>query len=127
MILNWGNHSEVIPLIGVRDGTNFFLIKFKLVGGRALLRRHESLLREFFKSHISEVVDSLSPGVFSHIVVTNFNEGLSEDLESEFRLGGVGTLILSVDLASDCLSEDTFTIDEVTVFDVEVDVGQGQS
>lgn len=64
--------------------------------------------------------------MFSHIVVTNFHKSFSEDFESEFRFGGVWTLILSVDLASNGLGVDSLTVDEVTVFDVEVNVSQSQ-
>lgn len=88
---------------------------------------HESLLGEFLKSHISEIIDSLLPAVFTHIMVTDFKEGLSEDLESELGLGGVWTLILSVDLTSDSLGVGSLAVDEVTVFDVEVDVSHSQS
>jgi hypothetical protein len=120
---------------GVRRKTSFASVVIKITSAiNKLLFREGNVLSlsedvpvGFQRSDGGESPARSTPGVFSHIVVTNFNEGLSEDLESEFRLGGVGTLILSVDLASDCLSEDTFTIDEVTVFDIEVDVGQGQS
>ena len=65
--------------------------------------------------------------MFSHVVVTDFKESFSKDFESEFGLGGVRTLILSVDLTGNSLGVDSLTIDEVTVFDVEVDVGYSQS
>jgi len=62
--------------------------------------------------------------VFAHIVVTNFHEGLTEDLESKLRFGGVWALILLVNLASNSLGEDSLSVDEVTVFDIEVNVSQ---
>lgn len=77
--------------------------------------------------HISEIIDSLAPWVPAHVVVTDLDEWFGEDLEAELRLGGVGRVELRVNLASSGLAEDSLSIDEGTVANVEVQVRQGDS
>lgn len=88
------------------------------------MRLHESFFLELFESHIGEIVDALGPGVFSHVVVANAHESLCEDLEPVIRLGGVGGVILFVDLFGDGFVKETFSVEEIPVLDVEVDVAE---
>lgn len=82
LVFNWGDNAEVAPFIAAGDGCFEFLLDFELgVGGRALLRFHESFFLELFKGHICEVIDSLGPGMFSHVVVADGEESFCEDLE----------------------------------------------
>lgn len=91
LILDGSNNSVGVPFVAVGNGLEGgFLLDLVLVGGGALLWLHESLLGELLVGHVGEVVDALAPGVLAHVVVTDLNEGLGEDLEAEFGLGGVG-------------------------------------
>jgi hypothetical protein len=87
---------------------------------------HESFFLELFKSHIREVIDTLFPGVSAHVVVSDLNKSLHEDLESSIRLDGVRRVELAVDLLGGDFTEGRFTIEEGSVPDVEVDVAESQ-
>ena len=69
-------------------------------------------------SHISEVVDSLSPGVLAHVVIADLQQWFREDLEAKFGFGGVGGVEVRVDLAGRLLAEDGLAVYEGTITDV---------
>ena len=65
--------------------------------------------------------------MFAHVVVANAEEGLSEDFEPVVGLGVVGGVVFVVDLASFDVGEESLTVEEVAVLDVEVQVAQGEA
>jgi hypothetical protein len=85
---------------------------------------HESVLLELIKSHVREIIDSLDPRVFTLVVGSDFLEGFGEDLESVFRLFSVERVELRVDFSGSGFMEGTGTVQEVSVLDVEVSVGE---
>jgi hypothetical protein len=87
---------------------------------------HETLLGKLLESHVREVVNSLSPSVSANVVVSDFNEGLEEDFEAVVRFGCIGGVIFTVDFFSNELIKRLFTVEEVSVLDVEVDIADGQ-
>ena len=58
-------------------------------------------------------------------MVSDLNPALREDLEAQFRLGGLGGVETAVDLTSDGLRVEGLPVDEGTIADVEVEVRQG--
>lgn len=64
--------------------------------------------------------------MFSHVVVSDFHQSLSEDLESVIGFGGVGSVELIVDLLGSDLGEKAFSVEERSVFDVEMHIAESK-
>lgn len=58
-------------------------------------------------------------------MIPNLDKILREDLKPEVRFDGVGTTELTVDLLGQHLRKLRFSVDEVSILDVEVQVGKG--
>jgi len=128
LVLDRCDNFVVIPFIALGNCFEFdFLLHSKSICGWAFLRFHESLLWEFLKGHIREIIDPLLPSVVSNIVVSDFNESYEEGLEAIIRFGCVGWVKLIVDLFCYNLVKDTLAIEEISVLYVEMDVAEGQS
>ena len=86
LVLNGWDHAQIIPFV-VRGDSSLrnFVLDLESAGGRALLRGHQSVLLEFFESHVREIVDSLNPRVVSRVVLLDFFQSWVEDLESVVR------------------------------------------
>lgn len=125
LIFDGGDDTEVRPLVVAGNGLELeFLLDFVLIGGRAFLRLHQSLLGELLEGHIGEVVDALSPRVLSHVVISDADQSFAEDFESIVGLGCVGRVIFVVDLLGSKFIEEPFSVDEITVLDIQVDVAE---
>jgi hypothetical protein len=87
------------------------------------LWNHQFIGFEFFESLIGIFVNSLGPSVFSHIVVSDFDKWLWKDFKSIVRFGVFSAFELRVDLFGCCFREESLPIEEVSVLDVEMNVG----
>jgi len=63
--------------------------------------------------------------VFSNIVVSDFNQSLSENFEAIIRLGCIGRVKLAVDFFDEGFIKSLFAVEEISVLDVEMEIAEG--
>ncbi len=88
------------------------------------MRSHQSFFLKLLESHVSEVINSLLPAEFAHIVISDFNQIFSKNFESVLRSLCVWRVELAVDFFSNDLAKNLLSIDEGTILDVEVEIAE---
>lgn len=123
LVLDWGDQACGCPFVSSGNGDGL-LLNFQVLGGGTLLWSHEFVGLEFFECHVREVINALSPWVFSFVVLSDFLQCVNEDLESVLTFLVMSTLELRVDFSGNWFLEDTVSVQEASVLHVEMKVAQ---
>ena len=99
LVLDWGNHTLLQPIV-VCGNAYFLLGNLESISGGTILWGHEFLFLELFKSHITEIINTLGPRVTGFVVLNKLSQLRLEDTKPVLRFREILGRKLPIDFLS---------------------------